>query len=700
MPKDSSKGIVGEHIIDLDGYLDRVAESIENIPTLTDDQVQVICESVSPLVGQQITENLRWSVDDVETIQQISAQASAMLGEDPGIETAQKLYKMCLRKWHRFPAEIICPGTGLVFAPDDTPDPQEGLTNMAWGRLFNSALTNIVVHAAWSNKFYLMVYAIRFVCICNSRDSRPWDLEAYGDPFFEAFLECQGEKPDVPKPELLGDIAQKLQERGQWPSRTYQIFHSIASTRQLQPGGRRRNVNYRPGRYDLLTVRTRHLTSLATALDMVAEDGTIVFLPSALQVLLFTHARAGGARHSKDQPADKAAYQKLRKEAFIGLEANAAAFGLARDKAQTVFQDVPRHARVLWDEADKPKPDISQRPSTKGSSRVITLVRKLAPTRNSKRSRKEVSDNDDDDDEDDDDGDAPQHPTTSKRPRVEKRQQMPSTSMGKQPQRYTGIYEDVEDVEDAYGISSTYVAPQMHTMQGTGRRPLSRQVSRAEEQQSRLSSSTYSRPPHQQSLGGGGFSQTLQHRFANSTRGERGSGIQPMPTTSYREATSSQESFVAPRLFCPPSTEGTDGGSNTNYSFQDPFDIEGLLDSEPDITAIGSLQPIPPFQVPGLGLLNDQTRNTGAAPATASQQIPQHPPLPASDSVIDSEATRTEGAVATRIEETAATRTEEAVAAASGQEPIQSAEPSDKPGQEDSESEPSEFQFPVDTYEP
>ncbi|KAI1156917.1 hypothetical protein F4825DRAFT_445997 [Nemania diffusa] len=51
----------------------------------------------------------------------------------------------------------------------------------------------------------------------HSRDSRPWNLEAYGDPFFEAFLECQGEKPDVPKPELLGDIAQKLQERRQWP---------------------------------------------------------------------------------------------------------------------------------------------------------------------------------------------------------------------------------------------------------------------------------------------------------------------------------------------------------------------------------------------------------------------------------------------------------------------------------------------------
>ncbi|KAI1156914.1 hypothetical protein F4825DRAFT_445992 [Nemania diffusa] len=658
MPKDSSKGIAGEHIIDLDGYLDRVAESIENIPALTGDHVQVICESVSPLVGQQITENLRWSVDTVDTIRQISAQESATIGDDPGIETAQKLYKMCLRKWHRFPTEIICPGTGLVFAPDDTPDPQAELTNIAWGRAFNSALTNIVVHAAWSNNFYLMVYAIRFVCICNSHDSRPWNLEAYGDPFFEAFLDCQEANPDVPKPELLGVIAQTLQERRQWPSRTYQIFHSIASIRQLPQGGRRRNVNYRPGQYDLLTVRTRHLTSLATALDMVSEDGTIVFLPSALQALLFTHARVGGARQSKDEPVDKTAYRKLRKDAFIGLKANAMAFSLARDEAQTVFQDVPRHARVLWDEADKPTPDSSQRPSTKGSSRVITLVKKLPPTHNSKRSRREVSDNDED--EDDDDRDAPQPPTTSKRPRVETRQHMPSTSIGKQPQRYTGVYEDVEGVEDAYGIPSTRVAPQMPTIQGTWRRPLSRQVSRAEEQQSRLSSSTYSRPPRQQSLGG--------------------SGIQPMLTSRYREATSSQESFVAPPRFCPPSTEGTAGASNTNYSLQDPYDMGDLLSDRPDIAAISGRQPILPFQGSGLGLLNDQTRNTGAAPATARQQIPQPPP--ASDPVIDNEAARTE----------------EAVAAASGQEPIQSAKPSDEPGQEPSESDNSDIDFPVESF--
>ncbi|KAI0456899.1 hypothetical protein F5B21DRAFT_521909 [Xylaria acuta] len=207
----------------------------EHRPTLTAAQINTVCRRVIPQVGQQITADLKWSEDDIRIVNQRADPTSNAdtqhedMVADPGAETAQKLYKVCLRMWHRFPTEIICPNTGLVFGSEFEPDIQPKLVEMRWSRKFNEVLTKIVAHNAWGDEFHLMVAAIRFACICYGDDRRPWKFEAHGDPFFETFLLCQDKNPDTAKKDLFGVIEKRLKKQQQWPSKSFQIFKSIAS---------------------------------------------------------------------------------------------------------------------------------------------------------------------------------------------------------------------------------------------------------------------------------------------------------------------------------------------------------------------------------------------------------------------------------------------------------------------------------------
>ncbi|KAJ8133187.1 hypothetical protein O1611_g443 [Lasiodiplodia mahajangana] len=376
MPKGKKKEEVksadgpNEKTLRLETYTDSIGEWLRNeMPAVTKAQVKAICEGVIPKVGQEITATLQWLEEDIENVHQRADQIPDIEAEhedtagDKGAEVGPKLYKLCLRKWHRFPTEIICPSAGLVFCRDNEKPPLTTLISMDWSRSFNEALIDLVIHSAWGNDFYLMVYAIRFVCICRSDDRRPWKLEAYGDPFFEAFLACQRYKPDVPKSDLLEEVEKRLKRQRQWPSRVFQIFKSIA--RIVQPVSRDKDENdLEP--YDLLQVRTADLSDLVRALDATITDTVVPFLPAEWQVRLFTSSREGGIYNAPDIPADKKTYQELRHTALKGLRANAIAYELAFDSEETILQYIPRHARVLPDDEEE---DPDEAPTAPTASR-------------------------------------------------------------------------------------------------------------------------------------------------------------------------------------------------------------------------------------------------------------------------------------------------------------------------------------------
>ncbi|KAI8953455.1 hypothetical protein F4801DRAFT_597644 [Xylaria longipes] len=327
-----------------EAFIDGMAKWLDNErPTLKESQIQNICQRVIPRVGQQITASLKWSNGDINVVNQSADEASDTQLQhedtvlDQGAETGQKLYKLCLRMWHVFPTEIICPGTGLVFGSNTDDNIQSKLIEMKWTRSFNDALS-------------------KFVCICNSDDRRPWKPEAHGDPFFEAFLHCQEEHPDAPKKDLLDVVEQRLKGQRQLPSRIFSIFQSIASTLTKSSRedidddydeGLRNRAALEP--WHLLTVRTRHLTRLVEALDNTHMRGVPTFCPSAAQLSLVTSARDGGKYHAKDAPTKKSAYKRLRKVALKGLRASAIAYKLAWDKEKTVIQDIPRYLRPVPD---------------------------------------------------------------------------------------------------------------------------------------------------------------------------------------------------------------------------------------------------------------------------------------------------------------------------------------------------------------
>ncbi|KAI0546042.1 hypothetical protein F4679DRAFT_599081 [Xylaria curta] len=359
MPPRSSSSDAEEYYLDIKHHKEPMAKWLDSErPTLTDAQVKAICQKVTPQVNQQITASLKWSQSDIDILNRAACQASDAQHEDTvldlGEETGPKLYKLCLRLWRMFPTEIICPGTGLVFGGNTEDHIQPKLIEMKWTRSFNEALSKILVHSAWGDEFYLMVSAIKFLCICASDDRRPWKLDASDNPFFEAFLHCQEQKPDAPKKDLLDAVEERLDNQGDLPSTTLAIFQSIASTVASSP---RQDINEDyddglrnrpdPEPWHLLTVRTRHLALLADALDKTNVRGMPLFCPAKAQLSLVTSALADGGRYAKDAPTNKSDYKWLRKVALKGLRASGIAYKMAWDTEMTVFRDIPRYLRPV-----------------------------------------------------------------------------------------------------------------------------------------------------------------------------------------------------------------------------------------------------------------------------------------------------------------------------------------------------------------
>ncbi|KAI0100186.1 hypothetical protein GGR51DRAFT_575832 [Nemania sp. FL0031] len=326
----------------------------DELPMVTQSQVNAICDSVIPKAGQEIVQDLQWPEIEVEMVNKRADEISVTEGQPEGqhedtandscAEVGVKLYKLCLRKWHRFPTEIICPSTGLVFISDQEKSPSPGkLIEMNWTRSFAEAMMTIIPHSAWGIDFYLMVYAIKFACICRYDDRRPWELETYGDPFFEAFRAYQQQKPNVAKVDLLNDIERQLKRDQEWPSRQFQIFKSIAGQVKLSS-----KKEGKLERFHLLPVRTSDISAMVKALDGTITEEGIPFLPADYQLRLFTFSREGQIYKSPDIPADKKSYEELRHAALKGLRANAIAYELAVVE-EIVLQHVPRRARALPD---------------------------------------------------------------------------------------------------------------------------------------------------------------------------------------------------------------------------------------------------------------------------------------------------------------------------------------------------------------
>ncbi|TRX95171.1 hypothetical protein FHL15_003863 [Xylaria flabelliformis] len=292
-------------------------------PTLTESQIEAIRQRVIPQVGQHITASLNWSQDDIDIVNRAADQASDAQHED-------------------MPKKLI---------------------EMEWTIEFNEALSKVLVHNAWGNEFHLMVAAIRFICICTSGDRRPWKPKAYGDPFFEAFLYCQEENPEAPKSDLLDAVERRLENQRQLPSTTFRIFQSIVSTVNKALILQRRL----PEPWQLLTVRTRHLSQLLECLDKINVHGVPLFCPSETQLKIVMSAREGGIFRSKDAPTTRSDYVQLRRVALKGLRASGIAYKMAWDRENTVLQDIPRYLRPVPDTVGE---DVEMSPSRrrKGSS--------------------------------------------------------------------------------------------------------------------------------------------------------------------------------------------------------------------------------------------------------------------------------------------------------------------------------------------
>ncbi|KAI0445394.1 hypothetical protein F4803DRAFT_571171 [Xylaria telfairii] len=375
MPPNLSRlASVKEICVSPEDFVDEMAEWLEDErPALTTTEIATLCRSVTPRVGQlittipqgdqqdgqQVTRDIKWSKDDIRIFNH-GADADTQHEDtvaDPGSETGQQLYKVCLRLWHRFPTEIICPNAGLVFGSDSDPSIQSKLVEMKWTRRFNDVLTKIVAHNAWAGNFHLMVAAIRFTCICYCDDRRHWKLEAHGDPFLETFLLSQRKNPGVAKQDLLDVISRRLKNRGQWPSKSFQIFKSIASVvsaathKTSQEEGRENDelgqdsATSEP--WHLLTVRTRHLRKLVEALDKTTIDGYPAFHSSATQLMIVTQAQEDGKFNAKDAPVGIKSYVALRKAALKGLRACGLAYKKVWDEEMAIVTDIPQQLRSL-----------------------------------------------------------------------------------------------------------------------------------------------------------------------------------------------------------------------------------------------------------------------------------------------------------------------------------------------------------------
>ncbi|KAI1291145.1 hypothetical protein F5Y03DRAFT_400942 [Xylaria venustula] len=352
--------------LDLSPYIKRFSEQIDaRWPALTKAQIDIISQRAIPQVGQHITADLRWSQNDLRILDQSDMSDPTKQHEntvsDPDFTSGKTLYKICLRVWHMFPTNIICPATGLVYGTQKAGAIQSNLIEMRWPKTFNETLIEVLVNSFWGYDFYLLVHAIKFTCICAVDDRRPWHPESHGDPFFEAFLACQERNPTASKREIIEPIEEELMSRLQWPSKAFKVFESIAEPYMAA----KRKLGNDEDEYEdyeaplagelpwhLNTVRTEDLKRLLRALDMI-ETNTCFPLPSGAQKEIFIHARPQSKAAIRDEPSSTAAYAQLRKIALKGLRANALAYKKAWDKKSIVLQNVPKHPPSLREEQER-----------------------------------------------------------------------------------------------------------------------------------------------------------------------------------------------------------------------------------------------------------------------------------------------------------------------------------------------------------
>ncbi|KAI0972198.1 hypothetical protein F4678DRAFT_460426 [Xylaria arbuscula] len=315
------------YTFDLNPYIERFSKLIDaQWPALTGAQIDTISQSVIPQVGQHIIADLTWSQDDLRMLDQGTSDMSDPTQQhedtvpDPDPTSGKTLYKICLRVWHVFPTNIICPSTGLVYGTEKDQATQSKLFEMKWPKTFNEKLTEVLVNSFWDNDFYLLVSAIKFTCICAVDDRRRWDPESHGDPFFEAFLTCQERSPAASKRYIIAPIEQELKSRRKWPSKAFKIFKLIANPYMAargEPGDNEDEDEEHEGPtpdelpWHLNTVRTSDLKRLLSALDAI-ETKCWSPLPSGAQKEIFIHARPQAKSFDRDEPSSTDAYVQLQ----------------------------------------------------------------------------------------------------------------------------------------------------------------------------------------------------------------------------------------------------------------------------------------------------------------------------------------------------------------------------------------------------
>ncbi|KAI1272440.1 hypothetical protein F5Y07DRAFT_403374 [Xylaria sp. FL0933] len=333
------------------GCVDRMAEKTdERWPSISEAEVDNICQSIMPKANQPIIAGLRWSEDDLKLLNQSANELAAPedqhedTSKDPKNGSGKTLYKACLRVWHMLPTEIISASVGLVFhAKWKTTRRPSKVLEMKWTQDFYEALLTVLVHNEWRNDLKLMISAIKFACVCSISRTEPWIPEDHDDPFFGAFLACQARFRDRSRLQVFEAVESELKDKHQWPSRIFEIFKSIdqqSSLRDLEGqevGGASSH---------LLWVRTADLKTVAKGLDNTILPGNdFPLYPADLQRDFFVHSRPQGRSYHRDWPRSEEEYAQLRKIGLKYLRANAMAYQMAWDKKNVVFKSLPSYPR-------------------------------------------------------------------------------------------------------------------------------------------------------------------------------------------------------------------------------------------------------------------------------------------------------------------------------------------------------------------
>ncbi|KAI0521917.1 hypothetical protein F5B22DRAFT_661289 [Xylaria bambusicola] len=351
-------------VIDLSIWKEDMAEHINTKwPILRDlNMKEILAKYESPKIGARMfgrdERSARyWSERDLEKLNQKAPTVHGPTNQhedtarDRDPSYGRKLYKTSLRVWNVFPTEIISPFAGLVYGSKHDPDIQSKLIEMEWPTSFSKSLMPILIHNIWQGNMSFMAAAIKFTCICRCDDRRPCTLPLpRRDPLYMAIIYCQDKAPQSSVPKLLDAVRKRLKEVKKWPSREFEVFHSIAEVawkcaKCTSKRGRRR-PKAKPQFWFLHTVRTSHLKLLARALDRTMIHGA-PFLPSSIQKKLFNYARACGRPYARDPPINSAEYIKYRKIALKYLRQEAIVYEHGIEENPSVRFSLSINTRVI-----------------------------------------------------------------------------------------------------------------------------------------------------------------------------------------------------------------------------------------------------------------------------------------------------------------------------------------------------------------